>query len=195
MIASKDRSGWFGASDVGYIIGNWETKSFANWWLEKIAFHSNDFTNEAMLAGTHYEHKILDFIKAPEKDKQIKIPELLLRVNLDGNSDDTIFEVKTYRWEKGFKLPVRYKRQVWVQLYASGLKKAFVVAYGLTDKDYKNFFNDIDSNRLSFYEIEPNDAFINEEFLPELKYLVFCLDKGVFPRKEQFEKWMISGAE
>lgn len=195
MIASKDRSGWFGASDVNYIIGNWETKSFANWWLEKSAFASNDFTNEAMLAGTYYEHKILDFIKSPEKDKQIKIPTLLLRVNLDGNSDDTIFEVKTYRWEKGFKLPIRYKRQVWVQLYASGLKKAFVVAYGLTDKDYKNFFNDIDSNRLSFYEIEPNEKFVNEEFLPKLKYFVCCLDKGVFPRKEQFEKWMISSAE
>lgn len=195
MIASKDRSGWFGASDVNYIIGNWETKFFANWWLEKSAFASNDFTNEAMLAGTYYEHKILDFIKSPEKDKQIKIPALLLRVNLDGNSDDTIFEVKTYRWEKGFKLPIRYKRQVWVQLYASGLKKAFVVAYGLTDKDYKSFFNDIDSNRLSFYEIEPNEKFINEEFLPKLKYLVCCLNKGVFPRKEQFEKWMILSAE
>lgn len=195
MIASKDRSGWFGASDVNYIIGNWETKSFANWWLEKSAFTCNDFKNEAMLAGTHYEHKILDFIKSPEKDKQIKIPALLLRVNLDGNSDDTIFEVKTYRWEKGFKLPIRYKRQVWVQLYASGLKKAFVVAYGLTDKDYKNFFNDIDADRLSKYEIEPNEKFINEEFLPKLKYLVCCLKKGVFPRKEQFEKWMISSAE
>lgn len=195
MIASKDRSGWFGASDVNYIIGNWETKSFANWWLEKSAFNSNDFTNEAMLAGTHYEHKILDFIKAPEKDKQIKIPKLLLRVNLDGNSDDTIFEVKTYRLEKGFKLPIKYKRQVWVQLYASGLKKAFVVAYGLTDKDYKNFFNDIDANRLTYYEIEPNERFINEEFLPKLKYLVYCLMNGIFPRKEQFEKWMISNAE
>lgn len=195
MIASKDRSGWFGASDVGYIIGNWETKSFAKWWLEKIAFNTNNFTNDAMLAGTHYEHKILDFIKVPEKDKQIKIPELLLRVNLDGNSDTTDFEIKTYRYEKGFKLPLKYKRQVWVQLYASGLKKAYVVAYGLTDKDYKNFFNDIDGERLSFYEIEPNDKFINEEFLPKLKYLVSCYHNGIFPRKEQFNQWLISNAK
>lgn len=190
MIASKDRSGWFGASDVGYIVGNWETKSFAKWWLEKSAFSSNDFTNEAMLAGTHYEHKILDFIKAPEKDKQIKIPELKLRVNLDGNSDDTIFEVKTYRFEKGFKVPLKYKRQVWVQLYASGMKKAYIVAYGLIDKDYKNFFNDIDGKRLVMYEIEPNDEFINVEFMPKLRYLAQCLSTGIFPRKEQFEKWM-----
>lgn len=190
MIASKDRSGWFGASDVNYIVGNWKTQSFAKWWLEKTAFSSNDFTNESMLAGTHYEHKILDFIKAPEKDKQILLPHILLRVNLDGNSDTTIYEVKTYRYEKGFKLPIKYKRQVWVQLYASGLIKAFVVAYGLTDKDYKNFFNDIDGRRLSYFEIEPNDKFINEEFLPKLKFLVNCLKGGIYPTEEGFAEWM-----
>lgn len=189
MIASKDRSGWFGASDINYIIGNYATKSFEKFWLEKIALRSSNFTNDAMLAGTHYEHKILDFIKSPEKDKQIKIPALLLRVNLDGNSEDTIFEVKTYRWEKGFKLPIKYKRQVWVQLYASGLKKAFVVAYGLTDRDYKNFFNAIDGNRLSFYEIEPNEKFINEEFLPHIKFLAYCIDNGIFPTNERWMKW------
>ncbi len=192
MIASKDRSGWFGASDVGYIIGNYSTKSFEKFWLEKIALSSNDFTNDAMLAGTHYEHKILDFIKAPEKDRQIKIPELLLRVNLDGNSDDTIFEVKTYRLEKGFKLPIKYKRQVWVQLYASGLKKAFVVAYGLTDKDYKNFFNDIDADRLSYYEIESNDKWISDTFLPCIKYLAYCCQNGIFPTNEGRELWINS---
>ncbi len=192
MIASKDRSGWFGASDVNYIIGNYSTKSFEKFWLEKIALSSFDFTNDAMLAGTHYEHKILDFIKVPERDKQIKIPELLLRVNLDGNSDDTIFEVKTYRWEKGFKLPIRYKRQVWVQLYASGLKKAYIVAYGLTDKDYINFFHDIDAQRLSYFAIEPNEKWIHSTFLPCIGYLVDCYQKGIFPDNEGREKWINS---
>lgn len=194
MIASKDRSGWFGASDVSYIVGNYETKSFVNFWFEKMAFKQNNFTNEAMLAGTHYEHRILDYIHCPVMDKQIIINELRLRVNLDGNDDNTIYEVKTYRYEKGFKLPIKYKRQVWVQLYASGLKKAFVVAYGLMDSDYRNFFNDIDAKRLSTFEIEPNEMFINEEFLPKLKYLAHCLDKGIFPRKEHFDEWMISDA-
>jgi hypothetical protein len=189
MIASKDRSGWFGASDVGYIIGNYSTKSFTSWWLEKLAYSKNDFTNDAMLAGTHYEHKILDFIKAPEKDKQIKIPELLLRVNLDGNSDDTIFEVKTYRYEKGFKVPIKYKWQVWVQLYASQLKKAYIVAYGLIDSDYKNFFNNIDKERLDMYEIEPNQKWIDDTFLPCLRYLVHCYHSGMFPTNEGRELW------
>jgi hypothetical protein len=194
MIASKDRSGWFGASDVNYIIGNYATKSFEKFWLEKIALSHSDYTNDAMLAGTHYEHKILDFIKAPEKDKQIKIPELLLRVNLDGNSETTIFEVKTYRYDKGFKVPIKYKRQVWAQLYASQLKKAYIVAYGLIDNDYKNFFNDIDAERLSYFEIEPNDEWIETTFIPCIKYLVDCYHKGIFPTNEGRDLWTSSNA-
>lgn len=192
MIASQDRSGWFGASDVSYIVGNWATKSFAKWWLVKNALDSNDFTNEAMLAGTYYEHKILDFIGAPKKDKQILMPEIRLRVNLDGNSDDTIYEVKTYRYDKGFKVPLKYKRQVWVQLYASGLKTAYIVSYGLIDGDYKNFYNDIDGERLEMHKIEPNEEFIKNEFLPRIKYLAMCLEKGLFPKKENYEKWTSS---
>lgn len=194
MIASKDRSGWFGASDINYIIGNYATKSFEKFWLEKIALSHSDYTNDAMLAGTHYEHKILDFIKAPEKDKQIKIPELLLRVNLDGNSDTTIFEVKTYRYDKGFKVPIKYKRQVWVQLYALQLKKAYIVAYGLTDKDYINFFNEINADRLSYFEIEPNDEWIENTFIPRIKYLVDCYHKGIFPTNEGRDLWINSNA-
>lgn len=194
MIASQDRSGWFGASDVGYIVGNWETKSFEKWWQIKNALDSSDFKNEAMLAGTYYEHKILEFIGSPEMDKQILIFELRLRVNLDGNSDDTIYEVKTYRNDKGFKVPLKYKRQVWVQLYASDLKKAYIVAYGLNEQDYKNFYNDIDGERLSRYEIEPNEDFINNDFLPKIKYLAHCLNNGLFPRKERYEQWITSNA-
>ncbi len=190
MIASKDRSGWFGASDVNYIIGNYDTKSFESWWHEKMAYTRNTFTNDAMLAGTYYEHKILDFIKAPEKDKQIIIPKLLLRVNLDGNSDSTIYEVKTYRFEKGFKVPIKYKRQVWVQMYAAKLDKAYIVAYGLTDNDYINFFNDIEEERLSMFEIEPNEKFINETFIPSLKYLVYCLTNGIWPTNEGRDEWI-----
>lgn len=181
MIKSKDRSGWFGASDVNYIVGNWHTKSFEKWWCEKLGYGGNNFANDAMLAGTHYEHKILDFIKSPEKDKQIYCPNIRLRVNLDGSSADTIYEVKTYKHDNGFKIPLKYKKQVWVQMYATGIKKAYVVAYGLTDSDYKNFFNEIDAQRLELIEIEYNEDFIQNVFLPKISYLSECMKKGVFP--------------
>ena len=183
MISNKDRSGYFGASDVDKIIGNVKTKTFSKWWFEKLGADRNNFTNESMMAGTYYEHKILRSLGLPiELDKQIIIEDLKLRVNLDGNTDDAIYECKTYRFEKGFKVPIKYKRQVWVQMYASGIKKAYIVAYGLTDSDYKNFFNDIDPDRLQIIPIEYNPQFIENQFLPRLKYFVHCLKKGIIPK-------------
>ena len=88
MIASKDRSGFFGASDTDKIVGNYNTKSWREWWLEKIGIEKSDFTNRAMSAGTYYEHRILKSLGFEiELDKQIIIEDLLLRVNLDGNTD------------------------------------------------------------------------------------------------------------
>ena len=181
MIADKDRSGWFGASDVDYIIGNWNTKSFLKWWLSKIDISRSHFENLAMNAGTHKEHQILEFIGVTESDRQIRLPELKLRVNLDGNTEDEIFEVKTYAAAKGFKCPIKYKRQVWVQMYASGLRKANIAAYGLTEDDYKNYFLPIDKDRLQIIPIEYNEEFINDVFLPKVRYLADCLEKGVLP--------------
>jgi hypothetical protein len=187
MISSKDRSGYFGASDTSIIVGNWETKTFDKWWLEKLELHRNNFTNESMKTGTFYEHKIIDSIELNiEKDKQIIKDKL--RVNLDGNTEDTIYEIKTYRLEKGFKVSKSYLQQVQAQMYGTGYRKAFIVAYGLIENDYKNFFNKIDKDRLSFHEIEYNEEFIKEEYLPKLKYLSNCLVKGIYPRKEEIKK-------
>lgn len=182
MIASKDRSGWFGASDTDKIVGNYDTKTWRKWWLEKIGIEKSNFTNRSMQAGTYYEHRILQSLGIDlELDKQVIIEELLLRVNLDGNTEDAIYECKTYKHEKGFKVPLKYKRQVWVQMYATGIRKAYIVAYGLTEDDYKNFFNDIDKGRLELIPIEYNEKWINTVFLPKLKYLAECLKKGVMP--------------
>lgn len=187
MIATKDRSGWFGASDTDYIVGNWDTKSFTNWWLIKLGVHRSDFENVAMNAGTHKEHQILEHIGVTETDKQILLPELKLRVNLDGNTEDTIYEVKTHAADKVFKCPIKYKRQVWVQMYASGYKKAYIVAYGLKNEDYRNYFLSVDKDRVKTIPIEYNEEFILKTYLPRLEYLAGCLDRGVFPDIAEFE--------
>lgn len=196
MIADQDRSRWFGASDTDYIIGNYDTKSFEKWWQTKEGTFTVDaFLSDAMLAGTNYEHKIIDAIdEYMEKDKQILIPKLHLRVNLDANTEDTIVEIKTYKLERGFKVPIKYKRQVWVQLYAAKYRKARIAAYGLTEKEYDNYFIPIDKSRLSFYEIEPNDKFITDVYLPHLNFLVHCLDNGIFPTNERWSQWNLSVA-
>ncbi len=181
MIASQDRSGYFGASDTSMILGNTQTATFNKWWLEKLGIPSKKFNSVAMYAGTHYEHKILDFIGVTSKDRQIIIEDLKLRVNLDGDKDCCIYEVKTCKDGKPFKMPKKYIQQVQVQMFATGWKKAKIIVYRLTDDDYNNFFNEIDESRLQEFDIHYDEEFINQ-YLPRLKYFAECLERGIFPQ-------------
>jgi hypothetical protein len=180
MISEKDRSGYIGASDTQYVMGNWNTKTFENWWRVKQGIVQNDFTNDAMMAGTAYEHKILDSlgIIGMEKDKQIIIDRL--RVNLDGNTATKIYEVKTYNANKEFKVSKAYRMQVNVEMYASEIHSACIVAYALEPEDYVNYYRDIDRGRLSFHEIEYDEKFISD-YAKRLSFLTMCLKNGTFP--------------
>lgn len=184
MISNKDRSNYFGASDTKFITGNWNTKTFQNWWLVKLGLIQNNFENEYTKAGTNFEHKILDSLNIPniEKDKQIIIDKL--RINLDGNTSKKIYEVKTYNYEKKFKVSKAYKEQVLVQMYGTGIKEAEIVAYGLLESDYKNYFREIDEQRISFHTIEYDEKFINEIYVPRLIYLTECLKEKKMPKEE-----------
>lgn len=186
MISNHDRSGYIGASDTKYVVGNWKTKTFANWWLKKQGIDTSHIDNKFTLAGTNYEHKIIDFlnIESIEKDKQIIIGRL--RVNLDANTENKIYEIKTYQYEKGFDLSKHrdYIQQVQVQMYASGIHNAEIVAYGLEPSDYDNYFHDIESERLSRFEINYDEEWINNVYLPKFKILEQCLIEGRFPKED-----------
>ena len=181
MIQSQDRSYYIGASDTSLVVGNWNTKTFEKWWLEKLGLNKNNLSTEAMKAGNNYEHKILDAleIEGMEKDKQIIIDRL--RVNLDGNTDTCIYEVKTHNANKEFKVSKQYWRQAQVEMYASNIHKLFIVAYGLNENDYINYFNEIDKDRIAKIEVKYDKNFIKKEYLPKLQILSVCLKEGVFP--------------
>ena len=183
MITDKDRSGYFGASDTSKIMGNWNTATFERWWLEKLGIVKSNFTSDAMEAGTQYEHKILACIpECTETDKQIIIGRL--RVNLDGNSKDTIYECKTYKEGKNFKPTKAYREQVQIQMYATGYRKAYIVAYPLTEDEYKNYFLPVDPDKITRFPIEYDEKFISK-YLVRLAYLTRCLEKGVFPNEAE----------
>ena len=181
MIQSQDRSYYIGCSDTSMVVGNWNTKTFEKWWLEKLGLYKNEIKTTAMLAGTNYEHKILDAleIEGLEKDKQIIIGRL--RANLDGNTNTCIYEVKTHNINKEFKVSKQYWRQAQVEMYAAKIYKLFIVSYGLTENDYINYFNEIDKERIKLIQIEYEKHFIEKEYLPKLKILTGCLEKEVFP--------------
>ena len=183
MIANHDRSGWFGASDTNIIMGNWHTKTFAKWWLEKLGVVRNQYTNLYMIAGSHYEHRVLDAIGVAQKDRQIRIRRLRLRVNLDGETRGTIKEVKTYSGQK-FKVSTGYWRQAQVQMFATK-KKLDIVAYKMEPEDFKNFYRPIELSRISVHSIAYDQKFIENEYLPRLLYLKKCLAKRQTPDPER----------
>lgn len=185
MIQNHDRSGYIGASDTSYVVGNWNTKTFKKWWLTKLGIAKNELNNKYTRAGNNYEHKILDALNVHnlEKDKQVIIDRL--RVNLDGSTNTCIYEVKTYKADKEFKVSKQYWRQVQVQMYATKIHRAYIVAYGLTEYDYKNYFNQISRNRIQLIPIEYDRDFIEKEYLPKLRELTSCLKRGAMPCKQQ----------
>lgn len=184
MIASKDRGYYFGASDTDKILGKWESKTWLNWWLQKLSINTDHFENEYTLAGTHFEHRILESLGVlMEFDKQIVIEDLRLRVNLDGNTEECIYECKTHKADKPFKMPKKYINQVQVQMFASGIHKAKIVVYALEEADYKNFFRPIDKERRKEFDVVYDEKWISEGYLPKLRILAECLKKGQFPQE------------
>ena len=187
MIHSNDRSYYIGASDTDYVMRSWTTRTFERWWLIKQGYITDDIKTDAMLAGTYYEHRILDALDIPGMEKDRQIIKGRLRVNLDGCTNDTIYEVKTHRADKPFSVPTGYRRQVNVEMYAFGIRNAYIVAYGLTDEDYKNFYNEIDMLRLQLFPIAYGPEFILK-YEARMFYLSDCLRLGKFPREEELHE-------
>lgn len=178
MITNYDRAKWFGASDTSFIVGNFQTATFKKWWLEKLGLRVSHLNTKAMKTGTEYEHRVLNTIPDIMMDRQIIIPELHLRVNLDGETE-IIHECKTYKADV-FKITKAYRQQVCVQMFAAK-KKAEIVSYRLTDADYKNYFTPIDKSRIGHHPIEYDDDFI-ALWLDRIEYLGDCLEKGIMPK-------------
>lgn len=187
MISNHDRTKFIGASDTKFVIGNWKTKTWTNWFAEKLGFERLRINNKYTLAGTYYEHEILDvyaLLKGIKihKDKQVILEDLGLRVNLDGNTESTIFEVKTHKQE--WKLKKEYWQQCQVQMYATNLKKCYILAYKLEEENYNNFFLDVKSENLQEVEILYDENFVCE-YLEKLNVLKKCIKKGKFPNEVQ----------
>lgn len=183
MIASKDRGYWIGASDVDKVIGNWKTATWMKWWLQKLSINTDHFDNFYTLAGTHFEHRILESLGIPmEMDNQFSNEDLRLRVNLDGNTYDCIYECKTTNKSiEEFKIPKKYIQQVQVQMFGSGIRQAQIVVYALESDDYVNFFRPIDPLRRKVVPVSYDPEWIHKVYLPKHVILADCLKRGVIP--------------
>lgn len=149
--------------------------------MEKLGLLRLGFSSPAMVAGTHWERRVLDYLGIQRRDRQIKSYKYRVRVNLDGE-DDAIHEVKTFSAPE-FKLVRAYWLQSQVEMRFA--KKTLIIeAYRLTEEDYKNFYRDIDPQRLFHIPVEYDAAFVDEQYLPRVSYLKWCLKKRLTPNLE-----------
>ena len=187
MISSLDRRGYIGASDTKFVMGNWNTQTFEEWWRRKQGLDTSRFVSIYTETGNAFEHKITDFLGIMDTDQQMI--DGRLRVNFDAIQDDEVIEIKTHKIKPNWKPTKDYVQQVQVQMYISKLKTAKIIAYALEDEDYEDWNREIDSNRISFFFYDYDEDFI-QEYLPRLAYLSQCLEDGKFPRKEGYESYV-----
>lgn len=188
MIHDHDRSYYIGASDTKFVMGNWNTQTFRHWWDIKMGFDDDDIDNIYLRTGTLYEPKILDHLGVKERDRQIIIGRL--RVNLDGEDDDEVIEVKTFRHTQNvvWNPTKAYTQQVQVEMFATQFHKASLFAYEVNAEDYDAVgigeTLPIDINRLHAFLFVRDDDWLDKEYLPRLWYLCDCLEKEKLPCME-----------
>lgn len=193
MIHDQSRAFLIGASDASYVTGNWKTETFRKWFKEKLGLTvftpkwSNEYTN----AGTYYEHAVLERIPGVVMDEQVLLEDLNLRVNYDGivyhGGGCTIYEVKTHKADKPFKVSKQYWRQAQVEMFAKKTNLLYIVAYPLTDEHYRNFFIPVDRAKMELIPVEYDPVWIQREFLPKLDYVSKCIWRGKYPQEAEFE--------
>lgn len=162
MIHDYDRAHWFGASDAKYIMASSNlSKSWTDWWHTKCGISPNSFTgNIYTKAGNTFEHSILkNYVPLISFDRQIKIPHLRLRVNLDGNTADEIYEVKTYQINKGFEVNDGYYYQAQIQMLAWSMEASinFVDCEGRPPVKAKNL--PLKSHKILAYGLYPDEYY------------------------------------
>lgn len=172
MIHDHDRSGYFGASDTYNVMAdNRDTKTWQNFWYEKLGAKSTFTGNEYTRAGTRYEHPILEAIdEHMVMDGQLIIEDLKVRVNYDGWKDGIIYEVKTYDPKHEFRITDKYWMQVQVEMFVykelaeewflPPFQKLYICSYPLTEADRDAAEPHVDPNKINYEEVKYDEKFI-----------------------------------
>ena len=137
------------------------------------------------IAGNIYEQRILDEIFVPYRNEQFIVGQL--RVNLDGRTDQEVVEVKTSK-KPYTKVKTDHWQQSQVEMFASCLTKARLVAYEMEEADYE-YIRDIDLDRLKTFTIEYDEDWVLNEYMPRFNYLTFCFNDEITPSNDGYEEW------
>lgn len=185
MISDKSRDYYIGASDTHFVMMNFDTKTFQRWWQTKIGADVMEIESVYTIAGNIYEQRILDEIFVPYRNEQFIVGQL--RVNLDGRTDQEVVEVKTSK-KSYTKVRTDHWQQTQVEMFATCMTKARLVAYEMEEADYE-YIRDIDLDRLKTFPIEYDEDWVLNEYMPRFNYLTFCFKEEVTPSNDGFNEW------
>lgn len=195
MIATReDRHKWIGGSESSKVDANYDGVGFKKWWRNKLLGRTpNHFSNYAMNLGTILEHEISDAANFHGMDAQVYKEGTMARVNLDGYSgNDAIAEVKTavtpelHKWLRTKKrdVPSTYRKQARHAMYVTGLNKARIAVFPLTEWDYNNPLRiEVNPLKLVWFEYTADDFDI-ELYDKKIKYLTYCYENYLIPQND-----------
>lgn len=184
MITNMDRSKWIGASDMRVVFGDWNTDTFAMWWLVKLGVLQNDYKNKYMEFGNLAEHAIIETISAKIKKgkKPVYKRKYRLRVNYDGLLSDRIVEIKTVTRMPN-KPPLDHIRQCQALMYVLKKKKTDIWYYETQPDEYdRPYYLDVDERRLKRYEIIYDQCLV-QEIQRRCAKLAKALKRRVYPNE------------
>lgn len=199
IIDSSDRRRFIGGSDMNYVYGSYGSRSFKDWWGEKVTgVKAYKLGGKYIDTGTLLEASILEELGIDEKYWSIKVIKegTISGVNTDAFEydidDPIIHEVKTAgiekagKWMMGYSLPIGYRRQVYHAMWVCGCRRGKIHVLGIKDDEYDNpFAIDMDSRIYSF-DLSIDDFDIGEHVM-RIGFLTECFNDHIIPTDEQYK--------
>ena len=203
MIDKNDsRSGYIGGSDMAYVYGSYETKSFSDWWTYKLTgLRTLDLSYKPSVhCGDILESAILDEVGVDVSDRNIKRLKkgTIAGVNTDALSSRCVHEAKTAlhkilnKYILGYSQKISYLRQTFHAMWVCERDTAKIHYLGLSEEDYLNPFAVKVKGNVHTFVLSINDPkFDIKEHEYRIYYLTMCYNSGITPSNDGLELFKI----
>lgn len=185
---TESRANFIGGSEANMIYMNYETKTFLNWWSEKLeGIHEESPSNLPMAVGTILEHEVIDLYESINQVTGIREKQAIkgfARANTDYLIGNKVSDVKVTKkakeWANKGKVPINYKRQLIHYCYVLDLSEASIIAYQSDESLQENPFQELKAENL--FEIKvpitKEEIQIHHE---KIQYLEWCKSLNIYP--------------
>lgn len=198
MVDERNIRGYIGGSDANKIYGSFDTKTFGEFWDERVSgIKLNSFSTLDTSVGNIMESKILDEVGVDRKYWNIfKVkPGTIAGINTDALTDSAYHEIKTslpeyvLKWLSGKKITAAYRRQLMHGLYVTGRGVAYLHVLPMTEDEKACPFGLDISGKVHTFEFNKSDFNIQEHDV-RIRYLTQCYESGIRPSDSDFKNFI-----